>query len=1126
MLLLLAASALPLVAGTALTLRAASARVTEDAVALLDARADHLTTELDAFHGQFALMARRMGRLPVPVRYARGERERYGPDLQAVLDNYVSSDPRLRGAAVFDQEGTIVIGTEPPLIGRSYAFRRYFQLALAGQDNIADVYVAVPEVGSVPSIAYASPIRGDDGAVLGVVTIFVRATAFWDAVQRGDGRAGAGSFAVLYDRLGVRIAHSRASDEVFHPAGPLDHATIEGLVNERRFGERTRALLEAPIRVEQEFARARAPSPEGLDGLSSAFAVDSVAGGGRCVSVGRRLTAAPWTVFVLVPQASIDAQVASLTRSTIAVLGVVLACALLAGAVGSGAVVARIRTLGAAVAALERGELSSRVEVEGADELWALADGFNRMAAAVQEGRDELERRVEQRTQALSENNRALAAQSQALARGEAREQAYGRTLLALASEGDLSQDVGEALRHLAAPTGAVVLACLRATASTFEPIGAFGARGLPPIPRAGLALEALERGETLEIEAPPRDLALRFDVGLAEGSVRALAVVPLAQGERPVGVLLVGALQPLAPDARALLTDAGRAIAQAITRHDLRRDLARRNDELMAQAEELRAQQAELEAQQAELEATNVELEAQQAALAAKAEEVEGANRHKSEFLANMSHELRTPLNAVIGFADLLRDEAAGLAAEQRRFADEIHVAGRHLLELINDVLDLSKIEAGRLTLSVEQVDLARTVAEASGLVQLATRSRGARIDASIPPGTTVPGDGARLRQVLVNLLSNALKFSPEGGTITITARLEGDHVRVDVQDQGPGVPADLRPHLFQPFVQGENPLVKRHEGTGLGLAISRMLVELHGGRLWLDEGGPGARFALTLPAGARPGTARRARPEPPPPTPRPGVRVLVIDDDPRVGEILTSSLASAGYLTTLAATGAEGLRLAREQPPELVVVDLTLPDQSGFDVIEALSKDERTRGRPVIVLTAADLEPAQRAWLSGRTRALSLKGDLTRDALLATVAEALRPTPHATNGARTILVVDDHDANRSLASAMLEREGHRVLAARDARSGLELARATSPALILMDIAMPEQDGFWALAALRADAATRAIPVVALTALAMRADEEHIRAAGFDAYVTKPIDRARLLDTVDGLLSGQGGAG
>jgi CheY-like chemotaxis protein len=511
-------------------------------------------------------------------------------------------------------------------------------------------------------------------------------------------------------------------------------------------------------------------------------------------------------------------------------------------------------------------------------------------------------------------------------------------------------------------------------------------------------------------------------------------------------------------------------------------------------------------------------------------------AERLKSEFLANMSHELRTPLNSIIGFSELLIHEAASrLEPRQRQYLEEVHASGKQLLAVINDILDLSKLEAGQVQLAPEALVPGEVVTEVIKLLGREADKKHIELEIQDTSARRVWADRARLKQVLYNLLANAIKFSPAGARAVVSIRAEGEAdgatLRFAVVDHGPGIHDDLRQRIFEPFVQGDDPLTKRHQGAGLGLAISKRLVELHGAALTLQSGPNGSRFEFSLPAapadqdsaGDVPSVARAAVPaaartDPP--------RVLVVDDDPAVGAMLEGMLTRAGYEVRTALLGEAGLTTARSQPPDAVVVDLGLPDLSGFTLIEELARDPRTRATPIVVLTGRDLTLAEVDRLRPHVVGVTRKGDLVRTELLTLLDRALPPRPSPLPRAVAgliVLVVDDHDLNRELVRSVLERRGQKVLQARDGEEGVKLAREHRPDLVLMDLAMPKRDGLWATRELRADPITRAIPIVALTAMAISEDEERARAAGVDDYLTKPLDRRRLEDTVDRLTARRG---
>jgi signal transduction histidine kinase/DNA-binding response OmpR family regulator len=593
-------------------------------------------------------------------------------------------------------------------------------------------------------------------------------------------------------------------------------------------------------------------------------------------------------------------------------------------------------------------------------------------------------------------------------------------------------------------------------------------------------------------------------------------AAEALARGESHIRVAVrtgdeVGALgRRFNEMATALETSRGQ-LEQRVRERTL--ELERANEELTAQREELISQRAELQAQQRELEM--------------KSEQAQRADRLKSEFLANMSHELRTPLNSIIGFSELLVDEAgSSLGPRHRAFMDDVLASGRHLLALINDILDLSKIEAGQMDLDRQPVPPGEVISEASQAMTLALQKRAQCLVRREAASRPVLADRAKLMQVLLNLLSNAVKFSPPQTEVEIGCEEQGLMVRFWVRDRGIGIGHELKSRLFQPFVQGENPLTKRHQGTGLGLAICRRLIEQHGGAIGVDSRpGEGSTFWFTVPA-AEParGAANGAEANGTTRAPAAGTarrhRVLVVDDDPGVGKLLRGMLERAGYEVLIAERAHEGLAMARREAPDALLVDLALPDTPGVELIEQLAQDERTRGRPIVVLTGQDLTREERERLRPHVTAIARKGDLLRAELLTKLDSMLNPRPTPSPSKGKVLVVDDHDLNRELVRSILERRGYEVVQAEDGEAGVKLAHNTHPDLILMDLAMPRKDGFAATRELKADDITRAIPIVALTALAMRGDEDKALAAGVDEYLTKPIDRRRLEEIVDRLMS------
>jgi signal transduction histidine kinase len=342
--------------------------------------------------------------------------------------------------------------------------------------------------------------------------------------------------------------------------------------------------------------------------------------------------------------------------------------------------------------------------------------------------------------------------------------------------------------------------------------------------------------------------------------------------------------------------------------------------------------------------------------ALKARTAEVEVASRHKSEFLASMSHELRTPLNAVIGFSEVLLERMFGdLNDRQEEYLRDIWSSGKHLLELLNEILDLSKVEAGQMTLEPTEFSLQEALGHGLALVRERAARHGIRLGLEVAPEVgLVRADELRIKQVIVNLLSNAVKFTPDGGRVEVRARTEGSEVLVTVADTGTGVAAADRDRIFESFQQGGR-RASTTEGTGLGLTLSKRIVELHGGRIWVEsELGVGSTFGFAIPAGV-PAPAAGAVADDPGRADGTGT-VVVIDDDRRSIDLLTVYLEAAGLRVVSASDGRRGVELIRALKPAIVVLDILLPGLDGWQVLESLKADPATAAIPVVVVSILD--------------------------------------------------------------------------------------------------------------------------------------------------------------------------
>ena len=472
-------------------------------------------------------------------------------------------------------------------------------------------------------------------------------------------------------------------------------------------------------------------------------------------------------------------------------------------------------------------------------------------------------------------------------------------------------------------------------------------------------------------------------------------------------------------------------------------------------------------------LAATNKELELRN-------REVERANRLKSEFLASMSHELRTPLNAIIGFSDLLAEQIAGaLSPKQQRFVNHIQQGARHLLALINDILDLSKVEAGRLELNRENVPVAVVLAEVFTGIRPAAAAKSIAVHSSVSPDVAVYADRIRFKQILLNLLSNAVKFTPDGGRIWVEAVERRGRITVSVSDTGVGISVEEQEAIFDAFHQAGATTKGIKEGTGLGLAITKRLVEEHGGRIWVEsEPGRGARLSFTMAAG-RPRLEETAAADSvavETGTPRDHPLVLVVDDEPAARELLASWLEPEGYQIVFAGSSSDALAKAAERIPDAITLNMLMPGKGGWDTLYNLKKTPVTAAIPVIVVTVVD-EPKIGLALGA---AEYLVKPVDKDVLLETVRRYIGP---GSNGPAKVLVVDDEAGTRELLKEMLESDGYITVLAANGKDALEALSRISVSAILLDLMMPEMDGFEMLMRLKEDAGLRNIPVMVLTA-------------------------------------------
>ncbi|WP_114969618.1 response regulator [Rhodoferax ferrireducens] len=629
-----------------------------------------------------------------------------------------------------------------------------------------------------------------------------------------------------------------------------------------------------------------------------------------------------------------------------------------------------------------------------------------------------------------------------------------------------------------------------------------------------GLLGQAAQSGKTIVLDAA----SLTLQTGLADFTPTQVLMIPVSYQDRRLAVLVLAASSALDDGDRVFLDRLAAQLGVAL--HNLRQ-----YSDLKQLAEQLRA-------------SSDV--------IAAKNLQLEEASRMKSEFLSNMSHELRTPLNAIIGFSEVLRDGLMGeLSPQQKEYVNDIFTSGGHLLSLINDILDLSKVEAGRMTLELEPLPAATLVQAGLQVVREKAMANRQRLTVEVASDLgEVWLDARKVKQILYNLLSNAVKFTPEGGEVHVTARRVAreavpggsfaNYLELAVRDTGIGISAEDQAQLFRPFTQIDSTLARRHEGTGLGLVMVKRLTELHGGTVALHSTpGQGSTFTVWLPWRSAEDKAEASDVVLAPTSMREGTApsasygtvgagqplALVIEDDDKAAELLRLQLVGAGFRIVRAITAESALELATQECPDLITLDIMLPGMDGWEFLERFKQHPQFAAVPVVIISIV----ADRNRGSSLGAAQVLQKPVGREELARALAAVGFPAS-ADGEHRTVLVVDDDPKAVQLISTYLDPGGYRVLPAFGGQEGIDVARRQPVDLIVLDLMMPEVNGFDVVEALKRDAATASIPIIVVTAKQITAeDRTRLNGAVLKVIEKSDFNHGRFIGEVRRAMTGKG---
>ena len=649
----------------------------------------------------------------------------------------------------------------------------------------------------------------------------------------------------------------------------------------------------------------------------------------------------------------------------------------------------------------------------------------------------------------------------------------------------------------------------------------------------------ALSSCKVQHIENIPEDTRFVFQTVSGRFIPREIITIPILAGKEVFAVISLASVSKYENNSIQLINNILDTVSARVEGILAYRKMKELLEKLAHQNSELEAQKTELSSQSAELTEQNTELEMQK-------NQLNEASRLKTNFLSNMSHELRTPLNSVIALSGVLNRRLAKMIPnEEYSYLDVIERNGKHLLALINDILDISRIEAGHEDIQITQFNASNLLADLVSMIEPQAKQKNIELlYHKTETNLSLTSDANKCNHILQNLIGNAVKFTEEG-KVEVTVRQSDTNIMITVTDTGIGIAEDHLPHIFNEFRQADSSSSRKFGGTGLGLTIAKKYANLLGGTIAVKSVlGKGSEFTLTLPLVYAPenripennainGFRYTEQQSPMKAISGASEKTILLVEDSEAAIIqIKDFLEESGYHILVARDGGEAMAIIDHTIPDAMILDLMMPGIDGFQVLKTVREAERTTHIPVLILTAKQISKEELRFLrQNNVHQLIQKGDVNRGELLNAVATMVFPETSETanpqrvlqsiKGKPVVLAVEDNPDNMITVKALLE-DYYTVIEATDGAQGVKMAKNHKPNLILMDIKLPFMDGIEAFKAIRKDGTLQHIPVIALTASTMIQDRETILAYGFDAYVTKPIDEKIFYKTINEVLYGK----